>query len=452
MYSRGSELSIVNGTRTDLPATPKVGASRLSSSTSGSRVAAAHRHGEHRHALHPQPRGGLHRRLALVPVAVGGQHDAAQVRRSSRAPGPAARTGRCRVPACGGGERLDDDVHPLPQLVPRRRVGQRRDRLACGSSAAASAGRRATTSRVSMLGEASQSTAIAGFSSGRYSSIHSGWLSSTAHDRDERRAAAARAAPSTADSRSAARRRSRSPAVTSTTTTDDGDRPGRPEERERSGDAHDAAPSRRRSRLGQAEAGLDHHRHHHGDQEQPPDLLDQRAEAAGLVVDAGEVEAAEQAGHAAIGQHRRPSPRRPVGSRPAAGRPTRRRRGGTGTRSRSPRRPPASRFQVVGSSPGGSPADELPRAPQRPRPRRPAPAAPGRRGRRRRSPATSRRRPAWSRRSRRRRGSSRPGPAAARRPSSVASGVNSPARPQYRRTWSCPTGSGAPLWVWASRS
>ena len=39
---------------------------------------------------------------------------------------------------------------------------------------------RATTSRVSMLGEASQSTATAGFSSGRYSSVHSGWFSKIA--------------------------------------------------------------------------------------------------------------------------------------------------------------------------------------------------------------------------------------------------------------------------------
>ena len=38
----------------------------------------------------------------------------------------------------------------------------------------------ATTSRVSMLGEASQSTATDGFSSGRYSSIHSGWFSMAA--------------------------------------------------------------------------------------------------------------------------------------------------------------------------------------------------------------------------------------------------------------------------------
>ena len=36
--SRGRELSIVNGMRTDLPETPNVGASRLSSSMSGSRV------------------------------------------------------------------------------------------------------------------------------------------------------------------------------------------------------------------------------------------------------------------------------------------------------------------------------------------------------------------------------------------------------------------------------
>src|SRR5947207_2734036 len=37
-YSRGSVLSIVNGTRTALPTTPNVGAPRLTSSTSGNRV------------------------------------------------------------------------------------------------------------------------------------------------------------------------------------------------------------------------------------------------------------------------------------------------------------------------------------------------------------------------------------------------------------------------------
>ena len=65
--------------RTDLPATPNVGASSDSSSTSGSRVRAAQRDGEDGHPLDPQPGGGLYRRRALVPVAVRGQHDPAQV-------------------------------------------------------------------------------------------------------------------------------------------------------------------------------------------------------------------------------------------------------------------------------------------------------------------------------------------------------------------------------------
>ncbi len=61
---------------------------------------------------------------------------------------------------------------------------------AAGSARGATASRRVvavdvgwsawTTSRVSMLGDASQRTAIVGFSSGRNSSIHSGWLSITA--------------------------------------------------------------------------------------------------------------------------------------------------------------------------------------------------------------------------------------------------------------------------------
>ena len=194
-YSRGSELSIVNGTRTDLPATPKVGTSRLEQLDVGQPGPAAHRHGEHRHALDPQPGGGLHRRRALVPVAVGGQHDPAQVgdpfRRAGQrlvkvgaVAGSGSRPALDR-PADPGPigrrrERLDDDVHPLPQIRPRTRgrpaAPPPRVRVVAedvGWSAA-------TTSRVSMLGEASQSTAIVGFSSGRNSSIHSGWLSSTA--------------------------------------------------------------------------------------------------------------------------------------------------------------------------------------------------------------------------------------------------------------------------------
>ncbi len=61
---------------------------------------------------------------------------------------------------------------------------------AAGSTRGATASRRVvavglgwsawTTSRVSMLGDASQRTAIVGFSCGRNSSIHSGWLSITA--------------------------------------------------------------------------------------------------------------------------------------------------------------------------------------------------------------------------------------------------------------------------------
>ena len=79
MNSRGSELSIVNGTRTDLPATPKVGTSRLKSSTSGSRVRLPTGTAKIGTPRIRSAGGGLHRRLALVPVAVGGQHDAAQV-------------------------------------------------------------------------------------------------------------------------------------------------------------------------------------------------------------------------------------------------------------------------------------------------------------------------------------------------------------------------------------
>ena len=69
----------MNGIRTDLPATPKVGDVEAQELDVGQAGAAADRHGEDRHAPHPQPGGGLHRRRALVPVAVGGQHDAAQV-------------------------------------------------------------------------------------------------------------------------------------------------------------------------------------------------------------------------------------------------------------------------------------------------------------------------------------------------------------------------------------
>ena len=160
--------------RTDLPATPKVGTSRLKSSTSGSRVrlpTGTAKTGTPR----IRRRGGrLHRRRALVPVAVGGQHDAAQVLRSSAEHAASGSFRSVPWPGLRLGERLDHDVHPLPQLVPRRGIGQRGDRLAAGDRRCDVGWSAGTTSRVSMLAEASQSTAIAGFSSGRNSSIHSG--------------------------------------------------------------------------------------------------------------------------------------------------------------------------------------------------------------------------------------------------------------------------------------
>ena len=140
---RGSELSIENGIRTALPATPKVGTSRLKSSTSGRRVRLPTGTAKIGHAPHPQPGGRLDRRRAFVPVAVGGQHDAAQVRRSFPEPGRAARSGRCRGPAAGSANAWMHDVHPLRELVPRRRVGQSGDRLAAAWSAGPTAGRRA---------------------------------------------------------------------------------------------------------------------------------------------------------------------------------------------------------------------------------------------------------------------------------------------------------------------
>ena len=136
--------------------------------------AAADRHREDRHPAHPQPGGGLHRRRALVPVAVGGQHDASQVGDLFGGARPAARSGRCRGPAAGSAIGWSTTFIRSRRRVPRRRIGQRRDRLAPAWPACAVGWSAATTSRVSMLVDASQSTAIAGFSSGRNSSIHSG--------------------------------------------------------------------------------------------------------------------------------------------------------------------------------------------------------------------------------------------------------------------------------------
>ncbi len=91
MYSRGSELSIVNGTRTDLPAMPKVGRSRLKSSTSGSRVRLPTGDRENRHALRsadgppPGPAAGPRSSRRRTPERCPAGW------RSFRAPWPAAR-------------------------------------------------------------------------------------------------------------------------------------------------------------------------------------------------------------------------------------------------------------------------------------------------------------------------------------------------------------------------
>ena len=58
---------------------PKVGTSRLKSSTSGSRVRLPTGTVIDRHAPDAQPGSGLHRRLAFIPITVGGQDDGSQI-------------------------------------------------------------------------------------------------------------------------------------------------------------------------------------------------------------------------------------------------------------------------------------------------------------------------------------------------------------------------------------
>ena len=127
--SRGSVLSIVNGMRTDLPAMPKVGASRLKQLDVGQPRRAAHRHGEDRHPLQPQGRGGLHRRL---PSFQSPSDASTMPRRFWNRCGASASGSYRFVPCAGFGrrERLDHDVQPLAKRLPERAVDQRRDRLA----------------------------------------------------------------------------------------------------------------------------------------------------------------------------------------------------------------------------------------------------------------------------------------------------------------------------------
>ncbi len=139
-YSRGSELSIVNGMRTDLPTTPNVGASRLRTSTSGKRVGAADGDGKHGNPLLPQDVGRLHRRLTGVPVAVGCQNDRSEVVKFFRGLGQRF----VQVRATSRPRRrksLDADREPPLQSAPRGRIGQGANRLAAGHrSGLASAG------------------------------------------------------------------------------------------------------------------------------------------------------------------------------------------------------------------------------------------------------------------------------------------------------------------------
>ena len=85
----------MNGMRTDLPATPKVGSVEAQELDVGQPVRLPTGTAKTGTPLSRSRGRGLHRRLPLVPVAVGGQHDPAQVLDSLRSTRPAARSGRC---------------------------------------------------------------------------------------------------------------------------------------------------------------------------------------------------------------------------------------------------------------------------------------------------------------------------------------------------------------------
>ena len=90
-------LSIVNGMRTDLPATPRVGGVQAEKLDIGQADAAPDRHGEDRHPARPKPRGGLDGRRPLVPVAVRSEDDPAEVANGLGGLGQAGRPGRSRA-------------------------------------------------------------------------------------------------------------------------------------------------------------------------------------------------------------------------------------------------------------------------------------------------------------------------------------------------------------------
>ncbi len=178
--SRGSELSMVNGTRTALPPTPNVGRIEVDQLDVGQPGGTADRDREDRNSQGPQPRRGLNGGLPLGPVAVRGQDDPAEVleRLGSLSERP-VEVGA--VPAALG-ENDCTTTFIRPRSLSHDAASASGAIASCRvMGAAVGTGRLAwITSRVSMLGDASQSTATAGFSSGRYSSTHSGWLSRTA--------------------------------------------------------------------------------------------------------------------------------------------------------------------------------------------------------------------------------------------------------------------------------
>ena len=422
---------MVNGTRTDLPATPNVGASRLSSSTSGSRVGLPDRHGEDR----ARPSSGAWRR----PGPAAAPRSSRRRRRgrrpggwgSSRAPRRAGRTGRSRARPRRR-ERLDHDVHPLAAAPPRT-PGRSAARSPRGGSSgwaevcsprddvAGLHARRGVPEHgdrrlllgpvlLDPLGLVEQRPPRATTSASRSSS---------------------RRPDRPAGSRSAARRRSRSRPSPATTTTETAERPGGPEERERPRRRSWRGPRAGRAGLGQAEAGLDDHAPPSCDQEQPPDLLDQRAERSPPGRRPGRSRAPGTA------RPRRSSARtggRVLGGRAVDGEQAVARgvdaRGGARSRSRPPRRPRPAASTAAGRRPAGSPAascrvllqDRRPGG-QRPLDQDVEDDAAGRQRR----VAGGR---AWSRRSRRRPALVvDPGQERARRPCRVASGVNSPVEP-----------------------
>ncbi len=166
--SRGSELSMVNGMRSGLPATAKVGTSKLVNSTSGSRVSAPSgtaKTGTSRMRSRVAACAGG---FAGVPIAIAEQHDGAAAADASPPPGCSAALRS--VPSSAGSlleengstttsMRCASSRHAARSIERLREV---RARLRLRRRVAA----RSTTSRVSIVREASASTTSVGLVSG----------------------------------------------------------------------------------------------------------------------------------------------------------------------------------------------------------------------------------------------------------------------------------------------